>query len=737
MKKPVYLTIILLIYFCISNLFGQQNLFLDSGNQMYTKNSDNALSPSVWKGQIGGFILPSTGTVNVLIIFSQFPDDNFDTTNALWPKGSDPIDKNDWISKTWTGNPTQGSLTHYFNEMSFNKFKFIGKIFSLLSPHTRQWYLDNGWKRGDIQKEIILQVNKTMDFAEFDNWNWVDDYQQINEPDNRIDLIIFIWRNIAEDLPNADSIKDKLDFSNDIANLGAFHLKGTSTNYVFTVDGGLRRVCTNYAGITVRNYLPDRNKAFRITVHEIGHYLLGGTNYHNGFGFWGMLSSYGVKSIVANSFERSRLGWIKLKTIQGDRLVQTIHDAKLSDYVTTGDAYCYEIDSASGQYFYLENHQNISYWETAFKLGNIEKGLYVIRKDNLTPSNQYDSPPSAYMSLIPADGRFDWTVNQTVVNPWGLVPPGLPVFKKLKPDKVNGYHDLEPIPWIWNGISQKPIPIYFTEDQNGKAQLDVRYPGDGNDAFRIGYNEVFTPWSNPNSYNAERTPTPFGFKIDSLVNGVYSIDIYVNNSVDAPPSKPIGLILNIDSINSAVKLVWQPNIEPDLSSYEISRNTGHGWKVIATTTDTSYTDNSILNIYSKDTLTPNYRVRAKDTQNLYSVFSDIKSIYAEPNYKISNVAKSKMDSEYKLVQNYPNPFNPITTIKYSIPKASFVTLKVYDILGREVATLVNEEKPLGNYQVEFNASSLASGVYFYKIQAAPVGGQAGNFAAVKKLLLLK
>ncbi len=85
---------------------------------------------------------------------------------------------------------------------------------------------------------------------------------------------------------------------------------------------------------------------------------------------------------------------------------------------------------------------------------------------------------------------------------------------------------------------------------------------------------------------------------------------------------------------------------------------------------------------------------------------------------------------YKLFQNYPNPFNPSTRIDYSIPRSSFVTLKVYDILGREVATLVNEEKPAGNYEVEFNGSNLSSGVYFYRIEAE-------SFVSTKKLVLLK
>lgn len=83
-----------------------------------------------------------------------------------------------------------------------------------------------------------------------------------------------------------------------------------------------------------------------------------------------------------------------------------------------------------------------------------------------------------------------------------------------------------------------------------------------------------------------------------------------------------------------------------------------------------------------------------------------------------------------LSQNFPNPFNPVTTIKYTIPTTSYVTLKVYDILGREVATLVKEEKGAGSYTVQFDASHISSGVYFYKLQA-------GNYTAVRKLLLVK
>jgi photosystem II stability/assembly factor-like uncharacterized protein len=94
------------------------------------------------------------------------------------------------------------------------------------------------------------------------------------------------------------------------------------------------------------------------------------------------------------------------------------------------------------------------------------------------------------------------------------------------------------------------------------------------------------------------------------------------------------------------------------------------------------------------------------------------------------------NSVINVLQNYPNPFNPVTTIKYSIPSSvstggrNLVTLKVYDVLGNEVATLVNEEKPAGEYEVKFDASRLASGVYFYQLRS-------GSFIETKKMILLK
>jgi|WetSurMetagenome_2_1015567.scaffolds.fasta_scaffold17810_3 hypothetical protein len=97
---------------------------------------------------------------------------------------------------------------------------------------------------------------------------------------------------------------------------------------------------------------------------------------------------------------------------------------------------------------------------------------------------------------------------------------------------------------------------------------------------------------------------------------------------------------------------------------------------------------------------------------------------------VSDVEDQTQPLAFQLEQNYPNPFNPTTKISYQILQNDFVSLKIYDVLGNEVATLVNEEKKAGIYEAEFNAAELSSGMYFYTLQA-------GSFVETKKMILLR
>ncbi|MCI0450185.1 MAG: T9SS type A sorting domain-containing protein [Chlorobi bacterium] len=108
---------------------------------------------------------------------------------------------------------------------------------------------------------------------------------------------------------------------------------------------------------------------------------------------------------------------------------------------------------------------------------------------------------------------------------------------------------------------------------------------------------------------------------------------------------------------------------------------------------------------------------------------DILSLIIGEDIRNNKLTNTSIPFAYKLYQNYPNPFNPVTTIKYDIPKDNFVTVKIYDLLGREVFN-VSEFKKAGNYEVKFDGSGFASGLYFYKIEAS-------NFVETKKMVLIK
>jgi hypothetical protein len=116
-------------------------------------------------------------------------------------------------------------------------------------------------------------------------------------------------------------------------------------------------------------------------------------------------------------------------------------------------------------------------------------------------------------------------------------------------------------------------------------------------------------------------------------------------------------------------------------------------------------------------------------EHIRIVSSDVQKVFGNT-VPVSNIKGTNLPLVFSLAQNFPNPFNPVTTIKYALPKDVKVVIKIYDILGREVRTLVNEFRKAGYYDVKFDMSSYASGVYFYRIEA-------GEFVVSKKMVLVK
>ncbi|MBK7104476.1 MAG: T9SS type A sorting domain-containing protein [Ignavibacteriae bacterium] len=629
-----------------------------------------------------------------------------------------------WIDQTWSTNPTQGSLTHYFNEMSYNKFKFTGKEIHVVTNKTRAEYDDLNMKRFDIHKELLQSIDATENFANYDKWKLESNYLHTNTADTKVDMIIFVWRNITKDVSgiNYESV---LGFGNNYGDLG----RGGD----ISVDSGARKINTDTwgSGVTVKSYFGQ--DPFRIALHEFNHYLLGHNNMHNGYGYWGMLADWGTKSYTINAFEMYQLQWAESAaafTIDAtNSSVETITKS-IGDFLTTNKAIRVKYDA--DKYFYIENHQKTSYWESHAPFsdhpnsidGTIENGIYIIRQEGLLGTGR---------ECIPADGRYDWEAIDKINNPYDQNKI-LPVWKNFGVDKTDGHHSLEnKIVHNYPGCTESSSSIYFVKNPITNLVDEPKYYlGNGLQAFRIGYQQIFSPWSNPNNQNKNKNTLNFTFSLNYLNNGIATISIFKNNPIASNPSKPQNL--KITSNGNHPLLTWNANDETDLSGYVIWRKEGNSnWLQIATTTKfvTSYSDNDVTtNIQGYNYF---YKITAFDTQSKISVYSNevsIRGVMYKSAIEDENSNGDELPTEYKLSQNYPNPFNPSTKIVYDIPKNNQVSLMVYNSLGKEVSELVNGFKQAGSYSVTFDASNLPSGVYFYKLQA-------GEYNQVNKMILLK
>ena len=273
------------------------------------------------------------------------------------------------------------------------------------------------------------------------------------------------------------------------------------------------------------------------------------------------------------------------------------------------------------------------------------------------------------------------------------------------------------------GTFTQGMSFTYSGDNN---YIDHITPTTGSTAYTIFQNSspsyMCAVAYNGGSYNTIGSSFEFGgIPAASGVRTSYLNKILTMFNVVNTPVELTSLTANTD--NNNVRITWETATETNNNGFDIERSADNktfvkiGFvKGNGTSTERhqySFVDNSVMNS-SKFY----YRLKQVDLDGT-SEYSDV----VEVDY--SNIPK-----QFSLSQNYPNPFNPSTTIQFAVPKECNVTLKVYDVLGKEVTTLINDKMKPGYYRYQFNASNLASGIYFYRIEA-------GTFNAVKKLMLLK
>lgn len=266
-----------------------------------------------------------------------------------------------------------------------------------------------------------------------------------------------------------------------------------------------------------------------------------------------------------------------------------------------------------------------------------------------------------------------------------------------------------------------PVPAVLNEGWYWlcvQANMDYSSGGQWGWTGRTVQSWSESAWKNPGGGFVTICTPSWGYRVTNCAVGSDPDNCFRLNGYITP----VELIsFTAQTSNNGVALNWSTATETNNSGFELERMLqGSQYNKIAyipgygTTTEKHnyfYMDeNLIVGKY-------NYRLKQIDFDGSFEYSPEVEVVVSAP-------------LELTLEQNYPNPFNPSTTIEYQIPEISFVTLKVYDVLGKEIETLVNEEKPAGTYEITWYAEQLPSGVYFYKIQA-------GEYIATKKMLLIK
>jgi hypothetical protein len=384
-----------------------------------------------------------------------------------------------------------------------------------------------------------------------------------------------------------------------------------------------------------------------------------------------------------------------------------------------------------------------------------------------------------------ADGLFNWAQDGNRYPDWSCsqeiyyVYRGLPVYDSNdNGGEINQTlirHDGKSI-YTWFSLGEKEYPLcqygdgtdrIYTNDLD--AWTSREWQGDRYDAWESGYNEVFSPYSSPSTADWDNNSSGIfiylqaqdglasSFMIYKVGEGGYDEDEILEAT---PPSKPILFkpvqLYGCNGTYGLPRITWENSKEPDMlrtgdfKRYKIYRAESSSLSTIPVTysyvaTYDDYTPNDTVNyiddfvhIYcglgqSQDDRYFRYKVQAVDKYDDLSVLSDfVSTAGAEQREGGDNfLVNNQKPVKFSLSQNYPNPFNPVTQINYSIPSNEFVSIKIYNVAGELVVTLVNYEfKTKGYYSAIFDGTNVASGVYFYSITA-------GSYSDTKKMVLVK
>ncbi|HRI86511.1 MAG TPA: T9SS type A sorting domain-containing protein, partial [Ignavibacteria bacterium] len=767
---------------------------------------------------IGGFLKPqrtdySNGiysnnntSFHMLFVFVQFTNESDNDDN--WPIGDPPNFMNDFLDsvKSTSGDfwnrYNEHSLSDYYQEVSMGAFHVTGETRHLITDHTWSFYDNLTFGYDTLLTEIYnkLKNDTTIIWSTFDQWSRnITTGEFENVKDNYLDMMGIFFRRVLGH-----------DFIASGIGAGEVPLYGPDNVVLFanstdTVKIDRDRAATG-SGFTAKGNLGvlSYKRAMGIAIHEYGHYLF--SNVHSTSGIMTSRGGISLNDLFMSGFERYKLGLNDTITANFNSVISySLRDVsgRNGSSQVPNFTQILKVPITSSDFFIVENRRKISDWDV-YMLGDTSqndpfkntsdygKGVYIYHNNN----NGINY--AGNIDLECADGLWNWDSVGTEHPDWDNNQTLNVYIRKTIPKPLLN----DPGTWgnmnnrdglsaafnitkaIYFDIGEKhtqvnSLPGTIKNYTNNEEHWTTRELwGDRNDAWNIGYNQIFSPYSNPNTKSSGSAETGIFIYYKSLTNEIANIDVYKVDqplSLDSilhitPPSKPMGLVvdyhLETENIMRPI-LTWNHNMEPDMlntsnnkKKYKIWRATSTGMNVVPTNytvhniveidsgTAPSYIDTTIYALGSGWPGMGNtieypvrYKIQAVDIYQDTSVRSDFDMAVGlvitdgcaechEEEGPDSFINDTEIPKEFVLYNNYPNPFNPSTSIKFDLPKDVLVSIKIFDILGREVRTLVNDFKTAGRYTVTFSGADLSSGIYYYKIKA-------GDFEQVRKMMLLK
>ncbi|MCB0729126.1 MAG: T9SS type A sorting domain-containing protein [Ignavibacteriae bacterium] len=780
---------------------------------------------------------PSDSYFPVLVVFVQFKDEASDP-RSTWPQNLAPTYLKNVIAteKNTTGNwwdwydPDEEVLSSQWMEISRGVFHVISPVpsprdtgaFSVVLPYNASHYDSLGYPGGElaINEDIWKSIRSQgiTDWRKYDRWKYNSSdglyyFSEIGQGDGYVDMIYKIHK--------SRGVGGLVNY----AGYNVLSWYSPSTQYLIDTTNNIKISYGNGfqgSGITV-SFRGQLAQYIGTVGHEHGHQLFspyGHSTYSRvsyGFGFDFFYSPF---DMVLNKYMTPT-----------NANMNSVNYLKDFSSRISGDGNLLKVPIQGNEYFLLASRNKYSKWDRVMTGDTAQinpygdnseygKGLYIYHVPN---GINFPFGDISQQDMECADGFFEWeyagqSAQQVIHDCFISGPTVWPYYNKKsvlyendpstlgnsngKGDGIslrnyrNNTYDVK-----WWGVGEQPTSScdigtdrLFTNDEDIYTRFDIG--GDREDAWKPGYNEVFSPYSSPNTNTWSNQNS--GIFIwyysysgsgpgDAAYIKIYKAGVGEPISLDSalhltPPSRPMGLrVLPCDSLPESsgyklVKIKWNHNREPDmvridesdtLKRYKVYRSLASSLSEVPDDA-LAYSENHYEYIATVDIMTNSlpeftdtlksicttpptfgqpwipfpvrYRVQAIDKYDDESVLSDFANTQA---WKITNyeggyeeegrIALSEdplIPEEFDLRQNYPNPFNPSTNIRYDLPKDNIVTIKIFDITGREIKTLVNEFKPAGRYLISFNAANLSSGIYYYKIEA-------GEYSQVKKMILIK